>query len=201
MGWHIHRELTVTFRTFALVALLASSLAMSGCMKADDSGVPSPSPTDTGYVPTDTSQPAVDTVGPTPDTFGTIDTFQCPGVPGMKPIGAQCAHDCECGTDYCYDEGFNGGLRFCTRPCEGGCEDTANSDGTQKYQCLIFSNVHKETYGLTLMNICATRCNDVQECKMLSSSYDACGTTSGWTEWMGKTVGVATCVVSSAFED
>ena len=104
MGWHIHRELTVTFRTFALVALLASSLAMSGCMKADDSGVPSPSPTDTGYVPTDTSQPAVDTVGPTPDTFGTIDTFQCPGVPGMKPIGAQCAHDCECGTDYCYDE-------------------------------------------------------------------------------------------------
>ena len=191
----------MNLRTFVLVTLLAFLFALPGCMKADDSDVPGPGTTDNGSMAIDTNQPQPDTSQPPADTPAAIDTFQCPGVPGMKPIGAQCSHSCECGTDYCYDEGFNGGLKFCTRACEGGCEDPNNNDGTQKYQCLIFSNVHKETYGLTLMNICAPRCNNLEECKMLSSSYDACGTTSGWTEWMGKTVGVATCVVSSSFEE
>lgn len=191
----------MNFSSLVKIVLVFGALAQ-GCMKADSADVVEPQPTDTGQ-PTqwDTYTSPNDGWSPQQDTIGTVDTFQCPGVQGMKPIGAQCSHDCECGTDYCYDEGFNGGLSFCTRPCEGGCEDPNNSDGTQKYQCLIFSNIHKETYGLTLMNICAPRCNNMEECKMLSSSYDACGTTTGWTEWMGKTVGVATCIVSSAFED
>jgi hypothetical protein len=196
-----HVEQTLNLRNLGLVALMACLCALPSCLKADDSGSPGPGPWDTGYIHSDTGNAQPDMSGPVKDTFQPQDTFQCPTVQGIKPIGAECQYNCECGTDYCYNEGFNGELRFCTRACEGGCEDTANSDGTQKHQCLIFSGIHKETYGLTLMNICANRCNNVDECKMLSSSYDACGTSSGWTEWMGKTVGVATCIVSSAFEE
>lgn len=179
------------------LALVVSVALSAACMSADPGDAPGPTPDGGGQIGVDTHVPAVDV--PVADNATEPDLFQCPSPVGVKPFFAQCEHDCECQTGLCYDEAFMGDFRFCTRSCEGNCE-VGGGDGTQQNQCLIFSGVHKDAYGLTLMNICAPRCNSLDDCKALSSAYDACGTESGWTSWDEKTVGVATCVILDAFK-
>jgi hypothetical protein len=183
-------------RRAALVALLFS---LAGCMSAQNGGTPADPTKDTGIVVPDNGGAPSDTVTPV-DTNEPEDTFQCPNPVGSKPFFAECEYDCECATGLCYDEAFNGpDFNFCTRECDFDCEVGPN-DGTQQNFCLLFSPVHVEKYGLTIDNICAPRCSKVDECKELSSKYDACGTESGWTVWEEKYLGVATCIISSAFE-
>ncbi len=114
---------------------------------------------------------ATQDVGPDPEQ-------QCQaGLRGIKPLMANCTKHCECKTGYCYDEGaYLGGFRFCTRPCDGGCESEGEVAGLQTTVCLLFGGkVASEHPEIVTDNLCAAVCKSLDDCKKLSSQYDTCG--------------------------
>lgn len=137
-----------------------------------------------------------DTAG---DTGG--DEPECDeAVAGSKPMGAGCEAHCECETGYCYDEAYLGPFRFCTRNCDWNCNADVGG-GIEAYKCLLLGGTLANEYDLTETSICQAVCTSVDDCKVLSSEYDACGYGSG-TQWDGHTVAAAkTCAISEYMDN
>jgi hypothetical protein len=211
----------------SVITLISFVFLMVGCVSACTSGPNPPSdtgattqdtstnvsdttsvkPPDTGGMTApvpDTSTPPTDTSNPEPDT-----PQNCPTPPGAKEIGAECTDHCECGTSYCYDEAFmgiTGTFRFCTRECGGDCGDPPEDSAITQYKCYILAGNWTKEYNLTKSHICAPSCSTVEDCKHLSSKYDACGNNGGWTEWCASdgtphTLSAKTCLVTSEMPD
>lgn len=90
-------------------------------------------------------------------------------IAGTKPFGAACAAHCECVTGYCDNEGYLGDFRFCTRLCDGDCDE-----GTD---CIILGGNLAKTLGVSddKDSLCVPTCSSLDDCKLLSSEYDTCG--------------------------
>lgn len=121
-----------------------------------------------------------------------------PSVAGMFPVGSACSKDCECSTGYCYDEAYLGSFRFCSKPCSEKCS-TEDKDGIQTHVCLQLGGQLTQDHGLTETSICMRVCQDLEECKSLSSAYDKCGDDlSKTTKWDNITIAAQrTCQIAS----
>jgi len=142
----------------------------------------------------DTSQEDQDTIEEPVDW-----TLCAPALRAIKPIGAGCELDCECETGFCYDEGYLGDFRFCTRRCEGGCNDGV--EGEPLFTCLLFGGKLADRHDLVVTDICQRICKSLDDCQALSTTYDACGTDKPGTVWGETTLSLAnTCVVIDTLE-
>ncbi len=115
---------------------------------------------------------------------------------GDKVIGAECASHCECDTGYCYDEAYMAPFRFCTRPCDGGCNPP---DGGDTHLCLNMTGALQKKHDLKYPNICQRRCFSADDCGDLSDQYDICGT-GGFTKWENNTIGGRSCQISTLID-
>jgi hypothetical protein len=129
-----------------------------------------------------------------------VDWSLCPSVlRAQKPIGAGCELDCECETGFCYDEEYLGDFRFCTRRCNSGCN--TGIEGGPMYTCLLFGGLLAEEHDLKITDVCQRICSSLDDCKALSSSYDACGSSKPGTVWGDARISLArTCVITTALE-
>ena len=176
----------------------------TGDQTGSDTGTDQTSATgdDTG---TDTSvdQTGDETAAATDETTGddTSDPGNCDeAVAGTKPMGAGCAQHCECETGYCYDEAFLGDFRFCTRACEGSCNEGTGA-GVEENKCLNLNNSKFAEFDLTETWLCAPVCSSLDDCLALSSEYDACGFGPSGTQWLGATISLGDhCVISAEME-
>jgi hypothetical protein len=127
-----------------------------------------------------------------------VDESCHPSVAGMFPVGSACSKDCECSTDYCYDEAYLGSFRFCSKPCSEQCS-TEDKDGIQSHVCLQLGGQLSQEHGLTETSICMRVCQDLEDCTSLSSSYDKCGEDlSKTTKWGDITIAAQrTCQIAS----
>jgi hypothetical protein len=121
--------------------------------------------------------------------------YDCPEpLLGVKEMGAVCTKHCECATNYCYDQAYMAGFRFCTRDCEGDCGND------NEYVCLILPPSELKDYASPLPHICQRVCQTVDDCAPFGSGYDQCGSLTG-TIWKGKTLHTTkTCQVSEFLE-
>jgi hypothetical protein len=121
-----------------------------------------------------------------------------PSVAGMFPVGSACSKGCECSTGYCYDEAYLGSFRFCSKPCSEKCS-TEDKDGIQTHVCLQLGGQLTQDHGLTETSICMRVCQDLEDCKGLSSAYDKCGDDlSKTTKWDNITIAAQrTCQIAS----
>jgi hypothetical protein len=130
---------------------------------------------------------------------GQPDTPYCQDIsPTPIPIGHPCSEDCECETGMCYREAYTLGIGICTKQCQGEAGGTGCPDPNKKFKCLVFGTAHKDTYALTIMNICMPICMSLQDCKDISDVYGNCpGDGKKMTEWEGITIGgQATCQIA-----
>ncbi|MEC9071084.1 MAG: hypothetical protein VX938_01840, partial [Myxococcota bacterium] len=139
----------------------------------------------------DASARPVDTAPTNPELQG------APAESTTRPIGAACEKHCQCKTGYCYDEAYLGDFRFCTRDCDGGCEDGTSS--IDSYRCLLLGGTLASKHDLTHTSICQKICETVEDCKALASAYDQCGDSKdNSTQWEGQTIaGQKTCQISA----
>ena len=164
------------------------------CVAEVDPGPPTGHDATNSNSQADATQPSVDASTDDPE-------YQCaPAESSTRPIGAACERHCQCKAGYCYDEAYLGDFRFCTRDCDGGCED--GSSTVDSYRCLLLGGTLASKYGLTHTSICQKICETVEDCKALASAYDQCGNSQdNSTQWEGQTIaGQKTCQISAEIE-